>query len=55
MQPRKPYTKPEITLFDLNVEPLDAACCETENNFALTKAGRPFCNPLCCEIIEASG
>ena len=54
MRKKKPYVKPEIILFDLNIEPLNAECCGTENIYAFVEASHPFCSDACCAEIVAS-
>ena len=55
MAPKKEYVKPEIVMFDLNVEPLNAACCNTSNLYAFVTAGKiPPCSASCCPKIVTS-
>ena len=55
MRKKKPYVKPKITLFDLNIEPLNAQCCTTQEAYALILYSLPFCSEACCQEIIASG
>ena len=55
MRQRKTYIKPEIIVFDLNVEPLDATCCTTSNRPSLVGRNPPVEQCFsCCAIVEPS-
>lgn len=54
MDEKEPYIKPEIILFDLNVEPLNAECCTTQYVYSHISIPHPACSEACCTTIESS-